>query len=461
MSIDTTKTITAVRYNGVPIPLAGGSSAGDGKKITFIDYDGTILKQEFVQPGAQVTVPAAPTHTDLTFTGWGCPTKTKTDIATDGYITAGDTNLVIGALYSSEATKFIVQAPKGQNLSFEASILFDSALNYNGITVDWGDGSAPSSVSSPSITHMMSIPGGSTITITLTSSADFGLLALDQGLRNYIIGAIVGDTCKSLYRYYGETTSAPFYKAYNLKYCLLSDVARLAINEAGTDRNAYSEHAFEGAISLSSIIIPNNQSMSYCFIDLVNLQYVALPTKFAPDNYGTYSILPSIFGHNYYAEETGIPCEMSAELYKSSTDITYFPLKTKTLDFTTGGITRISGGGLCGEGQFATTIKFNDNIYFGSKVNMIDNMGMTSYGYFAACLLMDFTACTELPHYSGPSDQTIFVTDTTPSSYMPTFNPALKVVVPDSLYSSFTDTTMHPEWSTLVPFMIRESEYNA
>lgn len=49
----------------------GSSTVSNGVKITFIDYDGTILKIEMVPSGGNATPPANPTGDDiLTFLGW-------------------------------------------------------------------------------------------------------------------------------------------------------------------------------------------------------------------------------------------------------------------------------------------------------------------------------------------------------------------------------------------------------
>lgn len=53
------------------IQSGGGSSSVNGYLVRFIEYDGTILKDEYVQPGGSATPPANPLGDDiLKFLGW-------------------------------------------------------------------------------------------------------------------------------------------------------------------------------------------------------------------------------------------------------------------------------------------------------------------------------------------------------------------------------------------------------
>jgi hypothetical protein len=50
-----------------PTILNTGVQPANTHKVTFIDYDGTILKETYVASGGTVTAPTIPTIPNLTF----------------------------------------------------------------------------------------------------------------------------------------------------------------------------------------------------------------------------------------------------------------------------------------------------------------------------------------------------------------------------------------------------------
>ncbi|MBK3518671.1 InlB B-repeat-containing protein [Carboxylicivirga marina] len=61
---------------------------GEGFTVTFLDWDGAVLKTEQVVSGGAATAPANPSRTGYTFTGWDVPFNNITD------------NLTVNAVYT-------------------------------------------------------------------------------------------------------------------------------------------------------------------------------------------------------------------------------------------------------------------------------------------------------------------------------------------------------------------------
>ena len=94
--------------------------------VKFIDYDGTVLKEEWVDSGNNATAPTSPTHTGLTFVEWN---NTFTNVTRD---------LIIGATYETTDGKthaFVtLTTVTGLDLT-----LYMNKSDGSTMTVDWGD----------------------------------------------------------------------------------------------------------------------------------------------------------------------------------------------------------------------------------------------------------------------------------------------------------------------------------
>lgn len=121
------------RTNAVVGSSSGGGTAGEFM-CTVIDYDGTILKQEFLDAGDTFELPSAPDRTSdgLVFDGWSSPV----DIV-NNKVTVEDDDIIIGAMYDtiSGYSELIVEVGDGAQITL-----------YNTLTgeKDWGDGTVDS-----------------------------------------------------------------------------------------------------------------------------------------------------------------------------------------------------------------------------------------------------------------------------------------------------------------------------
>lgn len=107
------------------IPTGGGGQTGH--LVRWIDYDGTVLKEERVQTGQAATPPDDPVHEGLTFEGWN---RAAAEYASISHLT------IIGALYHSSDGKVHMKTSWEANECAVVSVSFSG----DGVTVDWGDG---------------------------------------------------------------------------------------------------------------------------------------------------------------------------------------------------------------------------------------------------------------------------------------------------------------------------------
>ena len=99
-----------------------------GNRVRFIDFDGSILKTQYVADGESATPPDPPSHNGLRFIGWN---NDCTDI--HGYCD-------VGAMYTTTSGKtefdIRVTVPTG------STVTFYPYLTSGRLTVDWGDGTS-------------------------------------------------------------------------------------------------------------------------------------------------------------------------------------------------------------------------------------------------------------------------------------------------------------------------------
>ncbi len=138
------------------------------KDVNLIDYDGTCLYSYTLAEFANLTeLPAAPTHDGLVSEGWMYTlAQAKTQAASDG-------KLYVGHLYNTTdgRTRIKIRLTEGRLSPY-------LGLYINGTaTVDWGDGSATSTVTGSSLTtvintqHTYAIAGEYTIYLSVNGTA--------------------------------------------------------------------------------------------------------------------------------------------------------------------------------------------------------------------------------------------------------------------------------------------------
>lgn len=274
------------------LPLLTNSVPEQGNgdyRVRFYDYDGTLLKEEWVQDAVAPTAPNLPTHENLTFYEW------NNDFSNPSR------DMDIGAIYTSAHTYITVNICAGSGLYIALSL---SKTAGTDLTVYWGDGTSVTNWSSGNITIGKNYSTYGTYTIRIESVSNFYLGHGSAGVisnNHFITKAIVGE--KAILNTYcfnaasametlvlnTSITSVPqstIRSCYELKHLNLPK-SFVTINQYGFAYNVKMEHcivsssglnalgvnAFDGCTGLKDFILPpfgtltalNSSSFQDCY----------------------------------------------------------------------------------------------------------------------------------------------------------------------------------------------------
>lgn len=173
--------LTLVKQEG------GGQTQGE-YFARVIDYDGTVLKEEWLNNGDNFELPTPPTHTGLVFDGWQSnellTETTNNGITTYNVIVSND--IMAGALYytQSDLDEFDIELTPYTGLTVEFYVSGSKS-------VDWGDGSTETSTSNGYKSHTYINYGEYTIKSNdfSTGVAPFNVLdvATNTNANNYVL----------------------------------------------------------------------------------------------------------------------------------------------------------------------------------------------------------------------------------------------------------------------------------
>ena len=231
---------------------AGGSSAPDTtpfttNDVTFYDYDGTVVASYSLEEAQALTsLPDGPTHDGLTFRGWNW---SLSDINT----LTGSMN--IGAMYITDDGKtrlYIHIADKARS----TVPLYLQQTVVNGVTIDWGDGSATETLAGTgnvNTSHAYGVAGDFTISLEV---ADGCTLVIGNDSSSYCVIGSTGNADKV--------------------YCnMLQKV------EIGIGVTSIRNYTFQNCRSLSSITIPDGVTSigSSTFSSCYSLSSITIPDR--------------------------------------------------------------------------------------------------------------------------------------------------------------------------------------
>ena len=241
-------------YSPVTVSVSGGG--GDASKpVKFIDYDGTLL---YSYTAAELNdlseMPANPSHTGLTAQGWNYTlAQAKAQVTATG-------EAVIGQMYvtDDDKTRIYCHFEDGR-----LSPYFGICPNGT-VTVDWGDGSATSTLKGSSLTavksaqHIYATSGDYVITLTASTGTTFAFYG-ESGYYSCTLRAGTGsgtDAKNSNLAYVKaikkiELGSAAKINAYAFYYCL--NLSSAAIPSTAT---GIGDKAFVYCVNLSGIVMP-------------------------------------------------------------------------------------------------------------------------------------------------------------------------------------------------------------
>lgn len=199
--------------------------------VRFIDFDGTILKEQYVASGQNATAPSLPTHSNLTFQEWN---NVFTNVTSD---------IDVGASYITTDGKTYLYVTLTPSLGATANLhLFKNTADL--MTINWGDGNTNTSyfLGAVDIAHTYAVEGDYVITITCSGTYLFG---------NNGAGIIIG----------------------SVEPAMITDV------RIGSNVVAFESNSFQSCFSLRTISIPS-QVLVWSggnFMDCWSLECVVVP----------------------------------------------------------------------------------------------------------------------------------------------------------------------------------------
>ena len=127
--------------NSVIVKKGAEPTTGD-YLVRYFDYDGTILKEQWVDSGEDATPPTSPSHSGLTFQGWN---RVSTNVTEDRDI---------GATYitSDGKTKAKIRLT---TVSGKEPTLYLNKSDSSTLTIDWGDGTSNTYTNSGNFKQVM------------------------------------------------------------------------------------------------------------------------------------------------------------------------------------------------------------------------------------------------------------------------------------------------------------------
>ena len=318
---------------------AGGSAPGAPGDITFYDYDGTIVTSWTLEELATKTaLPDYPSHEGLTCQGWNW---SLADLKTT------NRKMNVGAMYITDdgKTRIYIRLEEGRT-----SPMLGVCPNGT-VTVDWGDGTTPDTLTGTDTTVMKWTPNHAYATpgeyvIKLTVDGTMGFYGVDSS-----------DESSAILRYSSDDD--------NRNHVYQNSVQKI---EIGNGVTSIGQSAFYDCYSLASITIHNGVTSigASTFYNCYSLSSITIPD-------GVTSIGASTFRYCYSLSSITIPDGVTS--IGASTFYNCFSLSSITIP---------------------------------DGVTSIENLAFANC-YCAA--VYDFTACTTVPTLSNTDAFTVIPDD--------------------------------------------------
>ena len=246
----------------------GGSSAASQKDVNFYDYDGTLVASYTLSEAQSLAaLPDGPTHEGLTFQGWNYTLEK---------VKAFTHPMNVGAMYITDDGKtrlYIRIAAEGRmNVP-----LYISQTVANGVTIDWGDGSATQTLAGTgnvNTTHTYANIGDYVITL---APVDGCTLGFGNGSSSYCVMGITSNNGKVYCNFLQAVqigNGVTIIDNYAFQYCY--SLASVTIPDGVT---SIGSHVFQNCPSFASITIPDSVTSigSYAFKNCYSLASITIP----------------------------------------------------------------------------------------------------------------------------------------------------------------------------------------
>ena len=210
---------------GIQTGSGGGSTSSAAMKdVNFYDYDGTLVASyTLTEAQALTTLPDGPTHDGLTFQGWNWSLEK---------INALIRPMNVGAMYITDDGKTRLHIRVWYTTRSNVPLYFSQTV-ANGVTIDWGDGSATETLAgtgNKNTRHQYMAAGDYTITLNPAEGCTLGLGAASSA------HCVMGSTENN-----GKV------------YCNLLEHV-----EIGSNVTSIGNYAFQYGSPLASITIPDS-----------------------------------------------------------------------------------------------------------------------------------------------------------------------------------------------------------
>lgn len=211
--------------------------------ICFWDYDGTLILHFPVEEAAQLAeLPVPPTHDGLTFLGWNYTLE---------QVQATEYPLDVGAMYIPTDGKTHLHLSV-TNASYRAVPFNWSQSVAQGVSINWGDGTAATTVTGTGVvktTHTYSTIGEYDVTITV---ADGCVMTLGGGTASTVF---VGSGTSNYKNYLTELFIG---NNVSLGDYALSGTSYLSLLTIPNTIDGIPAYGLQSQASLSALIIPNS-----------------------------------------------------------------------------------------------------------------------------------------------------------------------------------------------------------
>ena len=227
------------------IQTGGGSSSASPNDVNFYDYDGTLVASYSLSEAHSLTaLPDGPAHEGLTFQGWNYTLEK---------VKAFTRPMNVGAMYITDdgKTRLRIRIAAEGRMNVP---LYISQTVANGVTIDWGDGSATQTLAgrgNVNTTHTYASIGDYVITLDPVDGCTLGFGA---GFSSYCVMGSTGNSGKV--------------------YCNILQSVQI-----GAGVTSIGSYAFSYCYSLASITIPDSVTRidSYVFNDCHSLASITIP----------------------------------------------------------------------------------------------------------------------------------------------------------------------------------------
>lgn len=211
------------------IQTGGGTTPGAPGDITFYDYDGTIITSWTLEELAiKTALPDYPSHEGLTCQGWNW---SLADLKTT------NRKMNVGAMYITDdgTTRIYIRLEEGRT-----SPMLGVCPNGT-VTVDWGDGTTPDTLTGTSITTVKWTPNH-----TYTEPGEYVIKLTVDGTMGFY-GASSSNQYSAILRYSSGSDAR--------NYVYRNSVQKIEIGNGVTSNGNF---AFNSCYSLASITIPDS-----------------------------------------------------------------------------------------------------------------------------------------------------------------------------------------------------------